>query len=71
MVEITLINGPNLAALGSREPDIYGHETLQEIVSTLFRRASEMGARITSVQADGEGQVVSAVNTAAERGGRL
>ena len=71
MVEITLINGPNLAALGSREPGIYGQETLSEIVSTLFRRASEMGARITSVQADGEGQVVSAVNTAAERGGAL
>lgn len=71
MVEITLINGPNLAALGSREPEIYGHETLHEIISTLSRRASEMGARITSVQADGEGQVVSAVYTAAERGGAL
>lgn len=71
MVEITLINGPNLAALGRREPAVYGHETLHEIVSTLSREASEMGARITSVQADAEGQVVSSVNAAAERGGAL
>ncbi|MFO7626051.1 MAG: type II 3-dehydroquinate dehydratase [Candidatus Fermentibacteraceae bacterium] len=71
MVEITLINGPNLAALGRREPDVYGHETLHEIVSKLSREASEMGATITSVQADVEGQIVCAVNSAAERGGAL
>jgi len=71
MVEITLINGPNLAALGSREPAVYGRETLHEIVSRLTREASEMGASITPVQADSEGQVVCAVNSAAERGGAL
>jgi 3-dehydroquinate dehydratase-2 len=71
MVEITLINGPNLAALGRREPEVYGHETLAVVVSRLSLEASEIGARITSMQADDEGQVVCAVNSAAERGGAL
>lgn len=71
MFEITLINGPNLSALGRREPEVYGRETLQEIVSRLCSEASGMDARITPVQADLEGHLVSAVNAAAERGGAL
>lgn len=71
MIEIALINGPNLSALGRREPGIYGHETLQEIVARMGVEASGLGARITPVQADGEGEVVSAVNAAAGRGGAL
>ena len=69
MLEITVINGPNMASLGRREPEVYGRETLADILARLSAEAEGMGARLTSFQSDVEGEIVRAVGEAADRGG--
>lgn len=71
MLEITVINGPNMASLGRREPEVYGRETLADILVRLSAEAEGMGARLTSFQSDVEGEIVRAVGEAADRGGAL
>ncbi|MCD8475872.1 MAG: type II 3-dehydroquinate dehydratase, partial [Shewanella fodinae] len=39
--KILLLNGPNLNLLGRREPEIYGHQTLNDIVTDLMQQASD------------------------------
>ena len=61
---ILLLSGPNLNLLGSREPEIYGHETLTEIVSALTFAASEAGATFSHLQSNAEHDIVDAVHQA-------
>ena len=61
---ILLLSGPNLNLLGSREPEIYGHETLTEIVSALTLAASEAGATLSHLQSNAEHDIVDAVHRA-------
>jgi 3-dehydroquinate dehydratase-2 len=44
-MRILLINGPNLNALGTRQPEIYGRTTLADIESAVTERAAARGAR--------------------------
>jgi 3-dehydroquinate dehydratase-2 len=60
-VRIAVINGPNLNLLGSREPAIYGKETLGDIESRLLNVARELGVTLTFSQHNGEGEIVDAV----------
>jgi len=60
-VRIAVINGPNLNLLGSREPAIYGKETLGDIESRLLTVARELGVTLTFSQHNGEGEIVDAV----------
>jgi 3-dehydroquinate dehydratase II len=60
-VKIAVINGPNLNLLGSREPAIYGKETLGDIESRLSTVARELGVTLTFSQHNGEGEIVDAV----------
>ena len=46
MASILVLNGPNLNLLGSREPDTYGHRTLEEIMEDLTRFAGACGASV-------------------------
>jgi 3-dehydroquinate dehydratase-2 len=62
-----VLNGPNLALLGRREPDIYGPVTLEEIMEGLRVRAGELGAELEWVQSDEEGVLVRKVGEAAGR----
>ena len=62
---ILVVNGPNLNLLGTREPGIYGVTTLADIVAGLKRRAEERGAEAEAIQANGEGELVSAIHAAA------
>ena len=55
---IRLVNGPNLALLGQREPGIYGRETLEDIVAAVRQRAEPMGLTIEAFQSDIEGELV-------------
>ncbi|MEO0973005.1 MAG: type II 3-dehydroquinate dehydratase [Pseudomonadota bacterium] len=64
MARILLINGPNLNLLGSREPDIYGSETLTDIENRLRERAQALGLSLSSVQSNHEGALVDAVHQA-------
>jgi 3-dehydroquinate dehydratase-2 len=40
---IYVLNGPNLNLLGSREPDVYGHETLEDVQARCERKAAKLG----------------------------
>ena len=55
---IRLVNGPNLALLGQREPGIYGRETLDDIVAAVRRRAEPLKLTVEAFQSDGEGELV-------------
>ena len=60
-MKIAVINGPNLNLLGTREPEIYGTETLADIESNLLKVAKELGVQVTFSQHNGEGEIVDAV----------
>lgn len=61
-VRIAVINGPNLNLLGTREPELYGSTTLQQIEQNLVSLGKELGAEVTFSQHNGEGQIVDAVH---------
>lgn len=66
--EILVLNGPNLNLLGTREPTVYGTDTLDDIVDGLTRLAGERGFEVRSVQSNVEGELVDALHSAAEDG---
>jgi 3-dehydroquinate dehydratase-2 len=68
MASILVLNGPNLNLLGSREPDQYGHRSLQEIMEELDRFAGACGHELEHVQDNSEGALVEAVQKAAHDG---
>ena len=59
--KIAVINGPNLNLLGKREPDDYGTETLDSILSGLKQEAKELGISITAYQSNSEGEIVDTI----------
>lgn len=63
-MNILVLNGPNLALLGTREPTIYGKETLEEILTSLSEYAKEKGDTISAFQSDIEGELVHAIGAA-------
>lgn len=58
---ILVINGANLNLLGKREPEIYGHTTLADIEQTLTAQAKQHGTKISFVQSNHEGELVTAI----------
>ena len=61
-MRIAVINGPNLNLLGTREPTLYGTDTLADIESQLLKVAKELGAELSFSQHNGEGQIVDAIH---------
>lgn len=63
MTQIHVLNGPNLNLLGHREPDIYGHDTLEDIRARMAAAAPD-GVEIVMAQSNHEGGLVELIQTA-------
>ena len=64
MKNILVLHGPNLNLLGSREPDVYGRVTLDEINIKLTQQARQNGANIATMQSNAEVALVERVQAA-------
>lgn len=61
---VTLLNGPNLNLLGLRQPEIYGRETLDDVVARVADLAEELGLTVRAQQSNQEGQLVDWIQEA-------
>ncbi|MET0282336.1 MAG: type II 3-dehydroquinate dehydratase [Steroidobacteraceae bacterium] len=68
MARLLLLNGPNLNLLGTREPGLYGVDTLDAIVQRCARLAGELGHELLSRQSNAEHELVDAVQGAKQQG---
>lgn len=64
MIDVLIIFGPNLNMLGTREPQIYGSDTMVDIMSSLETQASRLGLNISMMQSNDEGELVTAIQKA-------
>lgn len=67
---VYVLNGPNLNLLGSREPEIYGTTTLDDIGALLTERAETLGLTIEMRQSNHEGHLVDWIQEAAAEGAK-
>lgn len=68
MARLLLLHGPNLNLLGSREPEVYGRDTLAEIDARLAERASAAGHELVSFQSNAEHALVDRIQAARQDG---
>ena len=66
MARLLLLHGPNLNLLGSREPEVYGRNTLADIDADLSTRATAAGHTLTAFQSNAEHELVNRVQAAAD-----
>ena len=64
---VLVLNGPNLNLLGHREPDVYGADTLADIIAGLEQQAGSHDIEIEAFQSNHEGALVDALHDARER----
>ena len=60
--KILLVNGPNLNLLGRREPSVYGHQTLADIVAELNQQAKLAGVELEHIQSNAEFELINAIH---------
>lgn len=67
MMKFLIINGPNLNMLGTREPGIYGNETLEGIRKSLELEAGRLDVEVEFMQSNHEGEIIDAIHSASDR----
>lgn len=60
-MKILIINGPNLNLLGKREPEVYGAESLDDIMARVKGKGKELGVDVEAVQSNEEGALVTRI----------
>lgn len=68
---ILVLHGPNLNRLGTREPEVYGRETLAQISRRLVAAAKAAGADLQSFQSNHEGDLIERIQRAGREGVRF
>lgn len=71
MPDLLVINGPNLNLLGTREPEHYGRDTLDDINQRLSKQASAAGVSIECVQSNAEVELIEHIHRAGKEGVRF
>ncbi len=66
MRHVLVLNGPNLQRLGSREPEVYGTATLDDLAKTCVALGRELGLRVEVRQTDDEAELLGWVHEAAD-----
>lgn len=66
-MRIALIHGPNLSLLGSREPEVYGTDTLDDINAAVASLGAELGVEVESFQSNSEGAILDFLEEAGPR----
>lgn len=62
--KVLVLNGPNLNMLGKREPQIYGAQSLQDIIEQLTDKARQMDIALSHLQSNAEHQLIDAIHQA-------
>ena len=68
MARLLLLNGPNLNLLGTREPGVYGNDTLESITARCTALARELGHELLAAQSNAEHELVDQVQAARGKG---
>ncbi len=64
MAKLLVLHGPNLNLLGSREPEIYGYDTLQDINARVLALADAAGHELYALQSNAEHELIDAIHAA-------